>query len=413
MLLSVLIAGLTGSASAFFLWALDAVTTLRWAHPWLLGCLPIFGILIVLGYERYGQPAGRGTNLILDAFHEPTTAIPRRLAPFVLGSTLLTHLGGGSAGREGTAVQMGAGLAAAIIRGFRVVAFPVQRQLLLTGIAAGFGAVFGTPWAGALFALEFLRHDSVLGWVRLDSTSRQSLLATAPLTVLAGWVGHGVCLAWGIRHTAYAVTSQPWTRSALVTAVALGLSAGLVARFYVAVTERISAAAQRSLRQSWQRPVLGALIIFAMSWILGTDAYLGLGVTHPRPDQPSLVTAFFAGGATPWSWLWKLALTAVTLGTGFKGGEVTPLFFIGATLGNTVATWTGLPVDLAAATGFVSVFAGASRTPLACAVMGAELFGGRFGPGLLLACVAALATANQHGIYPAQRTSKRHRPAAD
>ena len=405
VLLSLLIAALTGSACAFFLWSLDAVTLIRWAHPWLLGFLPVIGIFIVLGYERYGRSVGRGTHLVLDALHESTTPVPRRLTPFVLASTLLTHLGGGSAGREGTAVQMGAGLASTVIHGFQVVSARLKNGLLLAGIAAGFGAVFGTPWAGALFALEFVRRDRLWSWLRTKPSWCPALFWAVPITILASWSGHWVCLAWGAQHTAYGISSGPWTEASLVTALIVGLAAGLAARTYVLAAEGTAKLAEHFIRESWQRPVVGAAVVLGVSWMLGTDAYLGLGVRHPLPTHPSIVTAFHQGGATTWSWFWKLALTAVTLGSGFKGGEVTPLFFIGATLGNALATRVGLPVDLAAATGFVAVFAGASRTPLTCAVMGAELFGIQYGPNFLVACLLALVTTSHRGIYSAQRGS--------
>jgi len=400
---TVLIAVGSGSASAFFLWSLDRVTLTRWQHPWLLAGLPLFGIGIALAYEHFGGRAGRGTNLVLDALHDDDTRVPRRLLPFVLGSTLLTHLGGGSAGREGTAVQMGAGVAAALLRHLRNPNFWLRRWLVLAGVASGFGAVFGTPWAGALFALEFLHRDSFRSWRRLAPGAQRGLLAAIPLVLTAAWTGHAICLLWGIHHTSYSVSSPTLTPTAFGLAALVGAAASLVARLYVISTESIVRLSQRIVPRFWLRPIIGAGVVLGLSRLLGTDAYLGLGVTHPNPEFPSIVHAFQAGGATPWSWLWKLALTAITLGTGFKGGEVTPLFFVGAALGNTLGQLTGTPVDLAAALGFIAVFAGASRTPVTCAVMGAELFGGRFLPPGLLACTLALWANGPHGLYSAQR----------
>jgi H+/Cl- antiporter ClcA len=153
----------------------------------------------------------------------------------------------------------------------------------------------------------------------------------------------------------------------------------------------------------WLVPVAGGLIIIGLTYLAGTFDYLGLGVTTPRGKGVSIVTAFKEGGATSWSWSWKLLFTAVTLSSGFKGGEVTPLFFIGATLGNTLAGLLGAPVDLFAGLGFIAVFAGATNTPLACTMMGVELFGGEHVLYFAIACFTAYFFSGHSGIYTSQK----------
>jgi H+/Cl- antiporter ClcA len=392
------VAILAGSASALFLWALDRVTAIRWAQPWLLFGLPAAGAVIVWLYQRWGGTAERGTNLVLDEIHQPGGGVPGRLAPLILVTTLLTHLFGGSAGREGTAVQMGGGLADSFARLFRVPERH-RRTVLLAGIAAGFGSVFGTPLAGAVFALEVL----VIGRARFE--------ALVPC-LLAGLIGDLTCSAWGIHHTAYAIaTVTPSARFGfghldgllLAKSLGAGIGFGLVALLFAELTHAVQGQFRQRIARPWLRPVVGGVAVIGLTYLLGTRAFLGLGVTSPDPADVTIVSSFQPGGATGWSWLWKLVFTAITLGSGFKGGEVTPLFFIGAAFGNVVGRWLDAPVDLFAGLGFVAVFAGASKTPLACTLMGIELFGAGHAPYLATACFLAHFFSGHSGIYGAQR----------
>ncbi|HEX8430502.1 MAG TPA: chloride channel protein, partial [Longimicrobium sp.] len=155
------------------------------------------------------------------------------------------------------------------------------------------------------------------------------------------------------------------------------------------------------------RPFVGGLIVIALVHLLGTREHLGLGVHPPRDEDASIVTAFQPGGASPWSWWWKIVFTAVTIGSGFKGGEVTPLFFVGATLGNSLAGPLGVPVDLLAGIGLVAVFAGATNTPIACTLMGVELFGVEYAAYLAVACFVAFLCSGRAGIYQSQRVGRK------
>ena len=382
---------IAGSATAFFLWSLDLVTRTRWAHPELIWFLPLAGIPVVLIYGRYGRGSERGNDLLMEHIHEPGSGVPLRMAPFVLVGTLITHLFGGSAGREGTAIQMGGSLAAGTARAFRLT--PADTQLLLLcGVAAGFASVFGTPLAGAVFALEVL------------TIGRMSYEALIPC-LIAAVVGDWVCRTWGIHHTDYHQSVTAFLSAGLVVkAAAAGALFGLASVLFAELSHALQAAFNKMPR-AWLRPVVGGLAVVLISRLLGTTDYLGLGVAAP-PSNPAAVTilsCFRDGGAGFSSWWWKLALTALTLSCGFKGGEVTPLFFIGAALGNVLSGPLSLPVDLAAALGFVAVFAGATNTPLACTLMGIELFGAAHAVPLAAACFFAYLFSGHAGIYKSQR----------
>lgn len=398
-----------GSAVAFFLWSLDQVTQLHWEHPWLLFCLPLAGLGSGLIYHRWGRESEGGNNLIIEQIHEPGGGVPARLAPLVLIGTLITHLCGGSAGREGTAVQMGGSLAATLGRWLRL-GDDETRLLLSAGVAAGFGAVFGTPLAGAIFALEVL----TIGRVRYG--------ALVPCLV-ASIVADQVCIAWGIEHTHYQITSFAGA-SANSTATTLDLLLtgkvaiaavffGLASVLFAELTHGLNRALTRIVPRAWLRPVIGGCVVILLVALLGERDYLGLGVAA-NPHDPTAVTiqsSFQEGGAEWLSWWWKLLFTVVTVGSGFKGGEVTPLFFIGAALGNVSGRLLGAPIDLMAGLGFVAVFAGATNTPLACTIMAIELFapghGDLLSSGIVVyaavACFLSYFMSGHSSIYRTQR----------
>ena len=363
-----------GTLCAAFLWSLDAATRARFDHPWLLYLLPLAGGAVGLLYHLAGRSVEAGNNLIVEQIHEPDGGVPLRMAPLIFIGTVATHLCGGSAGRE-------AGLS----------------LLLMAGIAAGFGAVFGTPLAGAVFALEVLM------------VGRMEYGALLPCLV-AGIVGDWTCRMWGIEHTAYRIaylaghTAVAVEPVLLIKAALAGAAFGLVGLVFAEANHTLGSWLKARVPYGPARPLLGGLVVIALVWLVGTRAYLGLGVWSADPAMPT-IAGFFTGPVDHWSWALKLLFTLVTLASGFKGGEVTPLFFIGAGLGNALGALLGAPVDLFAGLGFVAVFAGAANTPLACTIMGLELFGAAHMLPIAVACFMAYMCSGHSGIYLSQRVA--------
>lgn len=389
-----------GSACALFLWLLETATAARLAYPALLFLLPLAGMGIGYLYTVGGKSVEGGNNLIVDEIHEPGGGIPLRMVPLILISTVVTHLFGGSAGREGTAVQMGGGLASGMMRCFPRLSRNDRRILLTAGISAGFGGVFGTPIAGTIFALEVL----VIG--------RMHSAALIPC-LIAGVTADMTCLAWGIGHTHYHIASTlgndallhraPLSPMLLGKVAIAGILFGLTSVLFAELVHGLHRVFKQTIPHPVWRPFLGGILVVVLVYVFGTRDYLGLGVSSPDPQAVTILSCFRPGGAHGWSWLAKVLFTAVTLSSGFKGGEVTPLFFIGAALGNALAIVLGAPVDLFAALGFLAVFAGATNTPLACTIMGIELFGSEYGVYFAAACAVAYLFSGHTGIYLSQR----------
>ena len=381
LVMALIVGVLAGSASAFFLVSLNWVTNWRETHSWIIWFLPVGGFIVGAAYYYWGQDVVKGNNQLIEEFHSPSQIVPLKMAPLVLFGTLVTHLFGGSAGREGTAVQMGGAIADQFTKLFRF-SDDDRRILLIIGISAGFASVFGTPLAGSVFALEVL----IVGRMRYEA-----LLPSLLTAIIADYT----CHAWQVAHTHYSIPNVPHIHAdTLLWAIFAGILFGLTSLSFSKIVHFWGDFFKRTIAYPPLRPVVGGAVLAVCILLLGTTRHIGLGV-------PTIV-ASFTEPLAPYDFVLKLLLTTFTLGAGFKGGEVTPLFFIGATLGNALSAFVPLPMALLAGMGFVSVFAGATNTPIACTLMGMELFGAECGIFIALSSVVAYLFSGHSSIYSAQ-----------
>jgi H+/Cl- antiporter ClcA len=381
--LGALIGALCGGASAAFLFVLALATDFRTSHQVIVYGLPVAGVLIGLICERFGRSIAAGNNLIIDTIHDGGPRLPLRMAPMVFLGTVLTHLFGGSAGREGTAVQMGASIADAVASRLALTG-SMRRQLLAAGVAGGFGSVFGTPIAGAVFGLEFV----VLGRIEYD--------ALVPALV-SSVVADMTTRALGIVHTHYPAP-PPLALSPLVLSKWCVFAAllALATWAFIELTHFLKKQGERRVPRLPIRMFIGGALVVSAWRLVGTSDYLGLGV-------PTIARSFTDTALPSSAFALKLGFTAITLGAGFLGGEVTPLFFVGAALGNVLSRLLGLPLGLGAGVGLAAVFAAASNTPLALSIMAVELLGGNLFPHVVIVSVLTYLMSGERSIYSAQR----------
>jgi H+/Cl- antiporter ClcA len=376
----VLIGFFSGSASAFLLVALEWAANYRSQNNWIIWLLPIGGLLIGLGYQYYGSSVVKGNNLLLEEYETPKKTIPLKMAPLVLFGTIITHLFGGSAGREGTAVQMGGALADQFTTIFKLDNSD-RRTLIILGISAGFASVFGTPLAGALFALEVLYFSKV---------SFKSIT----LSFLAAYIAYFTVEIWEVKHTYYSIPIVPdLNLNLLLWVIPISVLFGLSAMLFSRSTHYWGTLFSK-IKYPPLRPFLGGILFAVAIYFIGSTKYLGLGVP--------IIVESFSKPSEYYDFLAKIIFTGFILGAGFKGGEVTPLFFIGATLGSALSLVVPLPIALLAGMGFVAVFSGATHTPIACTVMGIELFGMQSGAYIGIACFIAYLASGPIGIYHSQ-----------
>jgi H+/Cl- antiporter ClcA len=372
-----------GLSSALFLWLLEISTATFTRHPQLIYGLPAAGGLLAYVSHWVGSAANQGNNAIIRGIKGDLTRVPFIMAPFILITTLLTHLFGGSAGREGTAVQMSGSLADSLLTRFDIPQSE-RAHYLRAAAAAGFGAVFGTPIAGAVFGIEVSKERK--------SVTYQNLIPC----LLASLIGDFTCRLTGVGHAHYSHIDVPSvTPTLLLWMLLCGVAIGLLAVVFIEAQQFLSRLGAGKPNGWRLRPLLGGIAILMMTWIIGTNDFNGLGLP--------LISSALNGSPLPvWTFAIKLAFTVVTLGSGFKGGEVTPLFCIGSLFGNGLAGVGHQDPKFFAGLGFVSLFAAAANVPLTCWVLAMELFGPRLSLLSMLVIGIAYLVSGRRTIYAAQ-----------
>ena len=378
------IAGITGAVgglvgSAFHL-SVTCAAGLREAHPWLLWLLPVSGLLIA-GLYRLTKMENKNTNAIIDSIHFGNN-VPLALVPAIFISTFITHLFGGSAGREGAALQIGGSLGCYIGRFFRLDDKDM-RIATLSGMSAVFSALFGTPLTATLFALEVI-SVGVIYYSALVPCLVASLIALE------------ISVLFGIAPTRFAAAAEPVTVIMILKVAGLALLCALVSVLFCIVMHRTEHLFSAYIKNSFLRIFAGGCIVVALTLFYGSTDCNGAGMEIIRQ-------AIEDGQARPELFGFKLLLTAATIGSGFKGGEVVPTFFIGATFACVVGPLLGIPAGFAAAIGLIAVFCGAVNCPVASIALSIELFGSSELIYFALACGIAYMLSGYFGLYSSQK----------
>ena len=373
-----LVGGVGGVVGALFHLGVNYATSVRLAHPWVLYLLPLGG-LVIAGLYRLCKLEGKGTNAVIESVHFGSD-IPVLLVPLIFVSTVITHLCGGSAGREGAALQIGGGIG---YRTGRLLHLGEKDLPLATlcGMSGVFSALFGTPLTATVFALEVI-SVGVLYYAGLVPC------------ITAAMTGYLISLLLGVPPTRFTVAMPALDAWTMLLVLVLAILCALVSILFcrgLHITEHLAA---RLVKNSYLRAAAGGVVIIALTLLLGTTDYNGAGM--------DVIQRALNGQANGWAWLLKLLFTAITIGCGFKGGEVVPSFFVGAAFGCWVGTLLGLPPAFAAAIGLVAVFCGAVNCPIASVVLSVEMFGAEGMLYFAMACAISYVLSGYCGLYSSQ-----------
>lgn len=377
---SILVGVCVGAVGAEFHHAVEWATETRGEYPWLLFLLPVAGLIIVFIYHLVKMDNDRGTEYILASVRD-ASQLKFRQVPLIFIATVLTHLCGGSAGREGAALQIGGGIGSFIGRCMRMDDKD-RRIITMAGMAAGFSALFGTPLAAAVFAME-VESVGIMYYAAIVPCFVSALLAQ----IVAGMLGG--------EGTSFVVFNAPeLTVLVMVKIIALGVLCGMLANLFCRCMRLVNFIFRYFFKSRVKKVVVGGLLIIALSLLVGRD-YNGAGM--------SVINAAMGGYVVPTAFLMKMLFTAITLNAGYKGGEIVPSFFIGATFGCLIAPVMGLSASFGAAVGMVSVFCGVTNSPMTSILLGYELFAGVGVAPLALAVAVSYMMSGYTGLYHEQK----------
>ena len=378
---AIIVGAAVGLCGTLFSILLMYATDMRTQYPWLILLLPVGGLVIVGLYQLLHDQNDTGTNLVISAIHSGDH-LPFRMAPLIFLSTLITHLLGGSAGREGAALQMGGSLGNTLGRIFRFDEKD-RHVMIMCGMSAAFSALFGTPMAAAIFSLEVV------------SVGVMYYVALVPC-VISSLVARGIADAFGVANEMFLITLIP--KFSVLTAVKISVLAvlcALVSIIFCIVLHKTEEAYRHFFKNPYLRVAAGGCIVVLLTALVGKQTYNGTGI--------AIIEQCIDGTVRPEAFLLKMLFTALTLGAGYKGGEIVPTFFTGAAFGCLFGNLFGFSPTLCTAVGMSSMFCGVTNCPITSLLISFELFGYDGMPYFLLAIAFSYMLSGYFGLYRSQK----------
>lgn len=370
-----------GTVGTVFYFAMSVVTLMRTKNPWLLFLLPVGGLIIVGCYRLLHDDKDTGTNLVLSAIHSGDE-LPLRMAPLIFLSTLITHLFGGSAGREGAALQLGGSIGNGIGKLFR---FDEKDKhiMIMCGMSAAFSALFGTPMAAAIFSMEVV------------SVGIMHYSALVPC-VIASLLAHAIAVSFGVSPEAFPLKKLPaFTFRSAALVCALAVLCALLSICFCVILHQTEHLYRKLIKNQYLRAFAGGCVVIVLTLLVGSQTYNGAGM--------SVIEHCMEGNVRPEAFFLKMLFTAATLGAGFKGGEIVPSFFTGAAFGCLFGNLTGFSPALCTAVGMISVFCGVTNCPITALLISFELFGFEGMPYFLLTAAFSYMLSGYYGLYHSQK----------
>lgn len=380
MILAFIVGAIAGLVGTGFYHSMNAVTRLRVDNPWLLYLLPVGGLFITWMYKISGRGNDRGTNMVLSAARDEDN-VPVRITPLIFISTVISHLFGASVGREGAALQMGGSIGNGIARALRMNKEEIN-IMIMCGMSAGFAALFGTPMAAAIFAMEVV------------SVGIMYYAAIIPC-VIAALVAKNVAHMFGVHAEAFHIVEIPiFALPAFGKTVLLAVLCAGVSVLFCKTLHSCARFMKDKIKNPYLRVVVASVIIIGINLLLGTTDYRGAGM--------DVIERAMDGQVRPEAFLLKMGLTALALGAGFRGGEIVPTLFVGSTFGCLVGQLLGISPSLCAAIGMAAVFCGVTNCPISTLLLSLELFGMDAMPYLLMAIAISYTLSGYGGLYNSQ-----------